>query len=143
MKINPPTCHPRTSECQVKIDWDRYIDEDEEDGAGGFDTSAVSFSVHEWNELLFAHVILFVLLAHPKCLKILNPARWRHGHGFNDGVSLSSDIPCGYHVQLFLTQICCLFYAVAVWEAWAVWAVWAAWEVWEAWAVWAVWTWRH
>jgi len=28
---------------QVKIDWDRYVDEDEEDG--GFDTSAVSLFV--------------------------------------------------------------------------------------------------
>ena len=27
---------------QVKIDWDRYVDEDEEDEAGGFDMSAVS-----------------------------------------------------------------------------------------------------
>lgn len=26
---------------QVKIDWDRYVDEDEEDEAGGFDTSAL------------------------------------------------------------------------------------------------------
>ena len=30
---------------QVKIDWDRYVDEDEEDEAGGFDMSAVSDSV--------------------------------------------------------------------------------------------------
>ena len=44
MKIKPPTCDLRASECQVKIDWDRYVDEDEEEGAGGFDTSAVSFS---------------------------------------------------------------------------------------------------
>ena len=26
---------------QVKIDWDRYVDEDEEDEVGGFDTSAL------------------------------------------------------------------------------------------------------
>ena len=26
---------------QVKIDWDRYVDEDEEEEAGGFDTSAL------------------------------------------------------------------------------------------------------
>ncbi len=67
MKIKPPTCRPRASERQVKIDWNRYVDEDEEDGAGGFDTSAVSFSRHERNELLFAHI--FMLIAHPKCLK--------------------------------------------------------------------------
>ena len=29
---------------QVKIDWDRYVDEDEEDEAGEFDTSSSSSS---------------------------------------------------------------------------------------------------
>ena len=30
---------------QVKIDWDRYVDEDEEEGEGGFDTSGMDGSM--------------------------------------------------------------------------------------------------
>ena len=45
---------------QVKVDWDRYVDEDEENE--GFDTSAVSFSL----QVLF-HLVLEMQVHHFRC----------------------------------------------------------------------------